>query len=274
MSQSLRGFPVVAAGWPDLVDELDRWYEAGRVATLWWRDDDAVAPSRALERVASIAGKVSIALAVIPAAAQPELAGWLSHRKRSGPGRQIAVLQHGWRHSNHSVGAKKSEFPQERSSADVAYELAAGRARLAELFDTSALPILVPPWNRFDGHFLPFLGHCGLSGISKAEPRRTPQPLPGVVEANIHVDLVAWMTGRRDFIGEEVALGSIISHLRARRLGLACANEPTGILTHHLVQDKSTDTFLHRLLDVTGAHVAALWLEAAEIFGPVPLVPG
>jgi hypothetical protein len=273
MSQSLCGFPVVAAGWPDLVDELDRWHEAGRVATLWWRDDDAVAPSRALERVASIAGKVSIALSVIPAATQPELAGWLSHRERSAPGTRIAVLQHGWRHSNHSVGTKKSEFPKERLSEEVAFELSAGRMRLIELFGTPALPVLVPPWNRFDDRLLPLLRRSGLSGISKAEPRLTPQPLPGVVEANIHVDLVAW-AGSRDFIGDKAALGSLIAHLRARRLGLACSNEPTGILTHHLVQDKPTDTFLHRLLDVTGAHVAALWLEAAEIFGPVTLVPG
>ena len=34
------------AGWPDLTAELDRWGEAGRTATLWWRDDDATAPSR------------------------------------------------------------------------------------------------------------------------------------------------------------------------------------------------------------------------------------
>ena len=271
MSQSPRASPVIAAGWLDLVDELDRWQEAGRAATLWWRDDDAVAPTRALERVVSIAGKVPIALAVVPGTAQPQLAGWLSHRAGSVPGTRIAVLQHGWRHSNHSGSTKKSEFPRERSSEDVAFELAAGRTRLTELFGKAALLVLAPPWNRFDNCFLPVLGRSGLSGISRAKPRRAPQPVPGVVEANVHVDLVAW-AGSRGFIGEEAALSNLIAHLRARRLRLACADEPTGILTHHLIQDEPTDRFLHRLLDVTATHAAASWLEAGEIFVPVPLV--
>jgi hypothetical protein len=271
MSQSPRGSGVIAAGWPDLVDELDRWQEAGRVATLWWRDDDAVAPSRALERIALIAGKVPIALAAIPAMAQPDLAAWLSERTRLVPGTRIAVLQHGWRHSNHSTDSKKSEFPPVRSSEDVAFELAAGRIRLTELFGMSALPVLVPPWNRFDNRFLPLLARYGLHAISRAKPRITSRPAPGIVQANIHVDLVAW-TGGRDFIGEETALGELIAHLRARRLGLACADEPTGILTHHLLQDEPTDTFLYRLLNLTGAHIAALWLDAVEIFAPVSLL--
>lgn len=262
---------MITAGWPDLVDELDRWQEAGRAATLWWRDDDAVVPSRALDRVVSIAGKVPIALAVVPAAAQPELAGWLSDHAGSAPGRRITVLQHGWRHSNHSGGAKKSEFPQERSSEGVVLELAVGHMRLTELFGKAALPVLAPPWNRFADCFLPLLGRSGLAGISRAKPRRSPEPMPGVVEANVHVDLVAW-AGSRDFIGEDAALSNLIAHLRARRLGLACADEPTGILTHHLIQDQPTDRFLHRLLDVTAAHAAAFWLEAGEIFVPMPLV--
>jgi hypothetical protein len=267
MSQSARVFPVIPAEWPDLVDELDRWEEAGRVATLWWRDDDAVAPSRALERLVSIAGQVPIALAVIPARAQAELAAWLSDRQVSVPGARIDVLQHGWNHSNRSVGAKKSEFPAERSSAVVASELAEGRRRLTKLFGTRALPVLVPPWNRFDDRHLPFLGHCDLSGISRAKPRRRARPVLGIVEANVHVDLVAW-AGDRNFIGEEAALSNLIAHLQARRLRLTCADEPTGLLTHHLIQDEPTEAFLQRLLEVSGAHVAAHWLAAIEIFVP------
>src|SRR5215467_3832339 len=115
MSQSARVSPLMPAGWPDLVDELDLWEETGRVATFWWRDDDAEAPSQALERLTSIAGRIPVGLAVIPAAVQSELAEWLSDRARSAPAARIDVLQHGWAHSNHSAGAKKSEFPAERS---------------------------------------------------------------------------------------------------------------------------------------------------------------
>ena len=45
-------------------------------------------------------------------------------------------------------------------------------------------------------------------------------------------------------------------------------DEPTGLLTHHLIQDKATDDFLYRLLRLTRGHPAARWLDAAEIFVP------
>src|SRR5271169_1991792 len=101
--------------WPDLMAELDCWEEAGKVATLWWRDDDAVAPTARLDRLLSIASGVPVSLAVIPADAEQELAQWLAHFRRSAPKACVVVLQHGWRHLNRLGGAKKSEFPAERS---------------------------------------------------------------------------------------------------------------------------------------------------------------
>ena len=250
--------------WPDLMAEFDCWEEAGKVATLWWRDDDAVAPTARLGRLLSIASGVPVSLAVIPADAQQELAQWLAHYLRSAPKASIAVLQHGWRHLNHSGVGKKSEYPGERPRPEVAYELTAGRARLSDLFGTRAQPVLVPPWNRFDDSFLSLLARCGLTAISRARPRNGSRRAPSVIEANIHVDLVAWK-GSHGFVGEEAALGGLVQHLRARRLHV-CADEPTGILTHHLVQDDATDAFLDRLIGVSLAHPAVLWLGAGEIF--------
>ncbi len=258
--------------WPDLMAEFDRWEEAGKVATLWWRDDDAVAPTARLGRLLSIASGVPVSLAVIPADAEQQLAQWLADYLRSAPKASVAVLQHGWRHLNHSGVGKKSEFPAERPRSDVASELAAGRARLSDLFGTRAQPVLVPPWNRFDDSFLGLLACCGLNGISRARPRSAAPRATGVVEANIHVDLVAWK-GSRGFIGEDAALGGLVQHLRARRLRAMCAEEPTGILTHHLIQDEATDAFLDRLTAVTVAHPAVLWLDAREIFTPDRLDP-
>jgi hypothetical protein len=37
-------------------------------------------------------------------------------------------------------------------------------------------------------------------------------------------------------------------------------------LSHHLVQDEATDAFLRRLFKLTGAHAAAQWLDATEVF--------
>ena len=272
MSQLPPIAPFMAAGWPDVVDELDRWKNAERVATLWWRDDDAVAPSARLDRLVTIAGTVPIALAVIPAEAESELAVWFSRTARSAAEPKLVVLQHGWRHSNLSGGGKKSEFPPKRYFDEVASDLAEGRSRLTQLFGTRALPVLVPPWNRFDDSFLPLLRDCGINAISRMKPRRAASPAPGIIEANVHVDLVAW-AGDRGFIGEGAALGSLVGHLRARRLGCACAEEPTGILTHHLVQDARTDAFLQRLVAVTEAHAAARWLDATRVFAPTTFAP-
>jgi hypothetical protein len=255
----------VTAGWPDLIDELDRWEEAGRVATLWWRDDDAVAPTRALDRLLAINQTVPIALAVIPAIAERELAAWLSCPTRSVDGSRIAVLQHGWRHVSHAANGKKSEFPSGRPVTEVTLELCTGRARLIELFGGRALPVLVPPWNRFDDTLLSLLSGCGLSAISRAKPRRTTKPTAGFVESNIHIDLVAWAEGR-GFIGEEAALDGLIANLRARRLFSICSAEPTGVLTHHLVQDEATDEFLYRLCETIETHPAALWLDTPQVF--------
>ncbi len=253
------------AEWPDLMAEFDRWEEAGKIATLWWRDDDAVAPTARLGRLLSIASRVPVSLAVIPTDAQQELAQWLAQDLRSASNASVAVLQHGWRHLNHSGVGKKSEFPAGRPRPEVACELAAGRALLNDLFGTRAQPVLVPPWNRFDDSFLGLLARCGLTGISRAQPRKAPPRAPGVVEANIHVDFVAWK-GSREFVGEDAALGGLVQHLRARRLRAVCADEPTGILTHHLVQDEATNAFLDRLIAVSAAHPAVRWLDAGEIF--------
>jgi hypothetical protein len=259
---------VTTAGWPDLVAELDRWGEGGRVATLWWRDDDAVAVSGRLDRLVSVAGDVPISLAVIPAAAHAELAEWVADLSRSRNAPHLAVLQHGWRHTNHGVDGKKNEFPPERSGRAVRSELTEGRDRLAALFGTHVLPVLAPPWNRFAPCFLPLLAACGLGAISCLKPRGTPWPSPGIAETNVHIDLVAWATSR-GFIGEQAALGGIIGHLQARRLGEVDVEEPTGILTHHLVQDEAADTFLRRLVATTKAHPATRWLDAAEVFADV-----
>ena len=201
--------------WPDLMAEFDRWEEAGKVATLWWRDDDAVAPTARLGRLLSIASGAPVSLAVIPADARTgacSVARPLPAISAEG----ICCGSPAWLAAFEPLGrGKKSEFPAERPRPEMASELAAGRARLSDLFGTRAQPVLVPPWNRFDNSLLSLLACCGLTGISRARPRSASPRAPGVTEANIHVDLVAWK-GNRGFVGEDAALGGLVQHLRAR----------------------------------------------------------
>lgn len=248
----------VTADWPDLVGELDRWGEAGRVAALWWRDDDAVGASPELARLLRLARETPVALAVIPALARPDLAEAL-HGSPS-----VAVMQHGWQHANRAAFGKKSEYPKGRPSAEVAAEVAAGRARLAQLFGPRALPVFVPPWNRFAPELLPLLcagGMAGLSTMAAQHPQAVP---PGLAAIDVHVDLVDWQ-GDRGFVGTEAALGALLRWLRTQRLGRVGAAAPIGILTHHLVMDRPTAAFLDCLGAAVGNHAAARWTNIAEI---------
>ena len=255
--------PAASARWSDLADELDRWGEEGRTATLWWRDDDAAAPSRRLGDLLATAGATPVALAVIPATADRAFAIWLA-RAAAAP---VGILQHGWRHRNHAGGGKKSEFPPSRSPDEIAADLGEGRRRLVALFGARALAVLAPPWNRFEDALLPLLPAAGIGAISRIKPRLAAWPTPDVFAANVHIDLIAWR-GNRGFVGEAAALGGLVGHLRVRRCGEADPDEPTGILTHHLVQDEATGAFLGRLLGRTRAHPAARWLDAGEVFAP------
>ena len=249
---------TATADWADLVAELDRWGEAGRVATLWWRDDDAVAATSELDALLRLAGEVPLALAVIPADAQPDLAAALA------PFPQIAVLQHGWRHANHAANGKKSEFPPRRPAAAVAVELAEGHARLVELFGPRALPVFVPPWNRLAAEFLPLLAEAGITGLSSMAAREAPALPRGIARINVHVDVVAWKQDH-GFVGASAVLAGLVGQLRACRLGADDPAAATGILTHHLVMDRATAGFLESLIALVDGHRAARWTAAAEL---------
>ncbi len=239
--------------WEDLGRELDAWGEAARLATLWWRDDAAVAPTAALARLHDLASAHDLlpALAVVPRDAAPSLPGQ-------------ALLQHGYAHTNHGL-KKKAELGPERAAAAVAGELAHGRRRLLDLFAGRVLPVLAPPWNRIAPEVVALLPGLGFRGLSTFRPRRAAEAAPGVTQVNAHVDIIDWQ--ERRFAGDEPTVTALIGHLADRRLGRADAGEPTGLLTHHLVQDEPAWGFLARLFAVTRAHPAIRWLTPAQAFG-------
>lgn len=246
--------------WDALGEELARWAAAGRVATLWWRDDDAVAATPALARLLESA-RVPLALAVIPGLLESSLAPALRHRP------DIFVLQHGFRHRNHEPGGvKNAELGASRGPAELAAELAAGWRSLQDAFGDRALPVLTPPWNRIAPQHLAALLGWGYCGISAYLARRAACPVAGLLQVNTHVDVIDWHGGRI-FVGETAALGLLTGHLRARRLGEADPDEPTGLLTHHLVHDAATWAFLDQLQDWLSRRAMIRWLSTGEVFG-------
>jgi hypothetical protein len=256
--------------WAALSEELDLWRSAGSPATVWWRDDDAVEPTRALDRLLALAAahEVPLALAVIPARAAGPLA------RRLAPGASgLSVLQHGFAHRNHAPpDAKKMELGLHRPLAEVLEELARGRARMDVLFGPGWLPVLVPPWNRIAPEVVARLADLRFAGLSADGARGNLFAAPGLAQVNTHVDIMHW-EAPRGFLGEAEAIERLLGHLRARRSGQADPAEPTGLLTHHLAHDEACWAFLDRLIGVLAAHPTATFLAPADAFA-APCAPG
>jgi len=236
--------------WRALDEELARLLDAGHTPEFWWRDDDATAPAPPLRQLLTLAEAtgVPVALAVVPLAAVPELFA----------GHDVRVLMHGTDHRNRAAPVeKKTEFSAAEPDEQAIARLAAARERLARLAGPRFLPVLVPPWNRCKHALVARLPAVGLYGLSAYGPRAA-HLVDGVTQVNTHVDIVDWR-GTRGFVGEEAALGAVMSHL-GRQSG-----EPTGVLTHHAVHDAPAWRFLERLFERT-RRGGARWLDAAALF--------
>jgi hypothetical protein len=248
--------------WAELDAELARWRALGRVATLWWRDDDAAVPDAALARLAALSARwsVPLSLAVIPARMSSALERVLASAARA------HALQHGFAHTDHAAREEPAaELGEHRPAAVVLDELACGQQRLRRELGAAFLPVLVPPWNRIAASLLPCLAPAGFQGLSCFAARTYADAGDGVVLANCHVDPVDWRRGGA-FRGEARSLSALIGHLRARRCGAADAHEPSGVLTHHWRHDAELWTFLERLFAHLHARPEVRWLDARSVF--------
>lgn len=253
-----------AAAWDGLVRELDAWAGAGRVATLWWRDDDAADAVPALDRLVALADRhaAPLTLATVPMPATEALA------RRVLQSGQVAVIQHGFAHANHAPrgqGLGAWELGLHRGLAAVEADLAAGADTLVRLFGDRFVPVVAPPWNRIAAAVVARLPALGYRGLTAGEPRVTAHPVDGLTQVNAHADPIRWKGGAR-FKGVAKSLGDLVEHLAARRAGTVDAEEPTGLLTHHLDTDDACWAYLDRLLATVTGHPAVRWLSAPVIW--------
>jgi hypothetical protein len=248
--------------WDDLEVELEHWRCAGRAVTLWWRDDDAINSTPALQRLAQLSSRcqVPLSLAVIPARADSTLIVILNECVGA------QVLQHGYAHTDYGNGAEPAaELGGHRPAQLVLGELRRGRERLMNLLGEYFLPVLVPPWNRIEPCLVPRLVAAGYYGLSCFSARESSADSPGLLVANCHVDPVHWKQAGA-FRGESKSLSMLVGHLRARREGEVDVSEPTGVLTHHWSHDEQTWAFLGRLFEQTRGHNNVHWLDARQVF--------
>jgi hypothetical protein len=252
----------VEAGRQRFAESLDQAAARGIKIPFWWRDDDAVDATPALEQLLLLARKydVPLALAVVPKQATPALA------ERLGREHKTSVFQHGWRHRNHApVGEKQVELGNHRPVDVVLDELRLGFSRMMELFSRQFLPVLVPPWNRIADDVRAKRRDVGLAGLSTFG--KPPPDDPNWI--NTHLDLFEWRPVRRP-LKPDKAYAVIAAEVDRRLTGDA---EPLGIMTHHLVHEEASWSFLDDLLSVVASHPAVAWPQHAALFKVTPQTP-
>ncbi|MEO9897988.1 MAG: polysaccharide deacetylase family protein [Paracoccaceae bacterium] len=229
--------------------ELKLCRTAGMAIPIWWRDDDAIQATNALDQLLTLADEVTcpVHLAAIPAFADRSLVAATDDRL-------ARILVHGWAHVDSSLpDAKKSEFGRVRP--DVFYDLERAHHRMKRLFGTRVWPMFVPPWNRTDLPVLQRLPDFGFSAVSTFGPRG--DPIPNLVQINTHIDPIFWR-GTRDLQDPDLLIEQTVQVLQDRREQKTDANEPLGLLTHHLVHTCAIWDFSRAwLLEMLsgGAHV-------------------
>jgi hypothetical protein len=245
-----------ASAWAEVETVLDRFAAAGRRAQLMLRDDDAVAPSPALDRLIDLCERhdVPLLLAVIPAFAMPALASRLAAAPL------VAPCQHGYAHANHAAeGEKKREYGPDRPLAVMRAELCAGRELMQALFAGAALDVFVPPWNRIDRQVAAILPALGYQALSAFGPGR-PAPVAGLLRLDAQLDIIDWHGTRGGRPPAELAAAL------ARHLDAAFATgAPVGVLSHHLVHDEMAWDFLGTLLALVARHPGACWSAASHL---------
>lgn len=242
-----------ASIWHTLCEELDLWHASGHCPRLWLRDDDAIAPTPALDRLIATLKALGapVLLAIIPKRATRALAERLEGEAL------VLPAQHGYSHTNHAgAGEKPMELGLHRGEQAVLDDLARGREKLLELFGQQLRPVLVPPWNRIDPELVPRLPELGLTAVSTfGEPDWSREETPRRFDC--HVDIIDWKQTRMGHEPEKSAR-KLVDALAAAR---AKNHAPVGILTHHLVHGPHAWAFLEQLGAALATRPAVCWLS-------------
>lgn len=248
--------------WEPLEDELAKWQDSALPARLWLRDDDAIEPTEPLCRLAGMAEayQVPVTIAVIPQPAGKALAAQLAGQPL------FSVALHGTAHTNHAPRSeKKCELGLHRGLKTVVDELAAGHAKLRDLFGDRYIHMLVPPWNRIDAALVPELPNLGLSSLSTFTWQNF-STMSGLAQLNTHVDIIDWKQGRIARPAAEL-IDELAKNLAIARTRACNGERPAavGILTHHLVHDEAAWHFLAKLFAFAAGRADIKWCQAASL---------
>lgn len=249
----------MTADWTTLDAELAAWDQVGLILPLWWRDDDAIEPTPALDQLGAMADRLGLPvhLAVIPAFAQKTLVAAIGDRP-------LIPVVHGWSHHNHAPeGHKKAEYPTNRPLEDMTDEVAESLAILTNLFGDALCPIFVPPWNRIAPDLIAELPAIGFTVLSTFTPRGQATAAPDLARINTHLDPIAWHAGK-SLVDPNALIAQVTRQLADRRSGAADNAEPYGILTHHLVHDAAIWDFTEQIISRLMRGPGVAWIAPKQ----------
>lgn len=237
---------MIDTNWKPIIDEFQHWRDANMILPIWWRDDDAIKPTAALETLMAISVDFSmpVHLAIIPKYATPALVARITDTDL------IIPTVHGWSHQSHAkAGNKNAEFGSDRPLADCISDVTVGIERMSSLFGNRLKPMFVPPWNRINPDLASHLVAAGYESLSTYMPRKSAHAASGLFQINTHIDPIAWRDDR-GLIPTNILVSHTTKLLRDRRLGYADNQEPLGLLTHHLVHNDAIWDFVKQFLSV------------------------
>ena len=245
--------------WDDVSKELDYWDDDLGPVRLWLRDDDAITPTSALDKLGHLTAKHNIpaTIAVIPNPATTDLVAWVQKNQ------QFSIAIHGFNHTNHAPDSeKKCELGHHRNMPLVLDELARGHTKLEALFGDQFIPMLVPPWNRIDERLIGQLPELGVQCLSTFSWPYNSTKFTDLKLLNTHIDIIDWKGNRG---GRPV--GTLATELQeALQIARKRGGEPVGFLSHHLVHDENAWAFLEQLFQFTGQNNKIKWCGAGSLF--------
>ena len=233
-----------------LIAALQQRLNAGKPVEFWLRDDDAVEPGTALDKLLELTQTYSVplTLALIPAFTGDAL------QQRLVSAQQVAVAVHGWSHENHAPqGEKRQELGPHRAQLHVVAELTRGFKHLSDLYETQFVPILVPPWNRLSDTLVPELSAIGFRALSTFGD----QAHACIAMINTHVDIIDWKGDQGGRSTHDLVI-EIIAQVHT-------SQNTIGVLTHHLVHDDRAWEFLKQLFSATSQHPGVRWVASGEL---------
>ncbi len=224
---------------------------------IWWRDDDAGRDNEKFTGLLELATRARrpLGLAVVPAWLEPAVTSKVAAADN------VDVLQHGWNHADHApAGSKKIELGGMLATDACSRRLQRGRTILERAFGDRFLSVLVPPWNRIDGHCLATLERLGFAGVSTfADDGRG--VAHGLRQVNTHVDVIDWHRGRR-----MKPLTELQAELERQLANPALGT--VGLLSHHLDMTPGDMAALEQLFHYVDSIDSCRWASPRQLFAP------